>query len=114
MVVQLPLTGRRGTEAEGIAHGALVEALAEGFESRGFGEVDGSEAGEGKENVLIYGIAPDRWDTALAVAVAELGRRGLVRGAVIARGTQAPDQEDAPFEHEIVWPPEFEGGFSTF
>jgi hypothetical protein len=46
--------------------------------------------------------------------VAELQRRGLAPGAVIARGTRPPDQEDAPFEHEVVWPPGWSGVFSTF
>ena len=112
MVVQLPLTGRLGTEAEGVAHGALVEALAEAFEAGAFGEVEGSMVNDGKENVLIYDVPPGRWDAALAFVVAELGRRGLDRRALIARGTQAPDQDDAEFEQEVVWPPGFEGEFS--
>jgi hypothetical protein len=114
MVVQLPLTDRLGTEAEGAVHGALVEALAEAFEADAFGQVDGSMVNDGKENVLIYDVPPDKWDAALAFVVAELGRRGLDGRALIARGTQASDQDDAEFEQEVVWPPDFKGKFSHF
>ncbi|MFO0876091.1 MAG: hypothetical protein U0840_01860 [Gemmataceae bacterium] len=114
MVVQLPLADRHPNETERVAHGALEEALAEGFEVGGFGDFDGSEAGEGKANLFIYNIPPARWDEALAFAVAELRRRGLADGALIARGVLSSDEEDAEFEQKVVWPPGFRGSFSTF
>ena len=112
MVVQLPLTGRSRTER--LAHGRLEEALSEGFESHAYGEFDGSDTCEGKDNLYAYEISPEQWDAAVAFVVSELELRGLASDAVIARGTQPSDQEDAEFEHEVVWPEGFTGSFSTY
>jgi hypothetical protein len=117
MIVQLPLTGKWGTEHEKAAYDRVQDAIAGGFDSHGFGYFDGNDYGSGTMNLFIYDIPAEQWDAALRLVLDTLKEHALLDRSIIARGAMSTDQEsdqgDAAHEM-VVWPVEFKGEFSLF
>jgi hypothetical protein len=85
LIVQLPLSGGWGTEAEVAARDELAEALRDGFRAHGYGRFRGVEDGAGKTNIVLAQSASCDLDTLPVEYVrAELRARGLLDRAVIA------------------------------
>src|SRR4051794_36461795 len=78
MTVQLPLTGKWGTEDEKQAYDRVEDAIAAGFEANDFGDFDGNDFGSGTVNLFVYPIPPARWDEALRFVLDTLKAHGLL------------------------------------
>ena len=117
MIVQLPLAGDWGTEAQQAAYLDAADAIAEGFDENGLGEFDGNDYGSGTMNLFIYEIPAGRWEDALRFVLETLAAHDLKERAVIARtdmgSGEDDDDEGADLPDEVVvWPPDFKGEFS--
>jgi hypothetical protein len=112
LIVQLPLSGAWGSEAELAICEELAAALAEGFRSHGYGHFRGIEDGVGRTSLV---FSKRSWDLDTLPAeyiMSELRARCLLDQAIIAyelpsRGSDG--ERLAPYE--VVWPEGFAGSF---
>ena len=107
LIIDLPLSSACGTAEEISTRDAFANAVGNGFKTEGLGELSATvTAGGGKYNVWLDAIRPERWDAALAFALAELERHRLLAGAVVAQfiRVEEPDEDDP--DGTIVWPPD--------
>src|SRR5438105_5298976 len=84
LIVQLPLSGAWGSEAEIAARDELADALRDGFRAHGYGAFRGIEDGSGKTNLVFAERDDDLEDLPVEFVRAELRQRGLLERAVIA------------------------------
>jgi hypothetical protein len=111
LIVQLPLSSFWGTAEEYDHRNEVADALDRLFQQSGCGTFDGTDTGEGKTNLFIYGIADGAFDQAVALVLGELRRRGLLERAIVARTELVGDPEDPWAQHTVVWPENFRGEF---
>ncbi len=114
LIVQLPLSGGWGTDAEITTRDELAAALRDGFRAHGYGRFRGVEDGAGTTN-LIFAESADGGDLdTLPVEYirSELRARGLLHRAVVAYEikSRGPDGS-AVVRYEVVWPEGFAGEF---
>ena len=109
MIVQLPITGRWGTDAEM----GLRQRLEEEFRTAlgELGDVTGGDIGSGNMNIFINQIP--EFDPALEKVKGVLARHQVLEKAIIQRSTYE-DPEDDPTEQAVAWPLNFTGVFRMF
>ncbi len=110
LVVQLPITGPWGTDAELQLRHRLEEELQEALGE--LGVVDGGDIGSGNVNIFIVEI-PDA-APALERVKAVLARHAVLDRAIIQRTTYQSEEDDEPSDEAVVWPEGFTGTFSLF
>jgi Fe-S cluster assembly iron-binding protein IscA len=113
MIIQLPLTGRWGTEDEIQARDELAEALEDLLEREGLGEFSGTDVGSGSANLFIDGINAAEWEQAVQVVLDELKRRRLGERALIVKSLPE-GQEEGGSGWVVVWPKDYRGRFRLF
>jgi hypothetical protein len=105
MMVRLYTSTYYGTDEEIEERNALGDELAEELGSRGLGEYDGTDCGGGNCNIHVYRVPADRWDEALALAVAAIERRGLGHKARVIQFEDRPEAEPGDSLVRVAWPP---------
>ena len=110
MTVQIPITGKWGTDEELDLRHRLEEEFQD--ELGELGSVDGGDIGSGNMNVFIYGIAD--FAPALDRVKAVLTRHHVLDRAVIQRSAYRNEEDDEPEEQMVVWPENFTGTFRLF
>jgi hypothetical protein len=88
LVVQLPLTGRLGTEEEQETYRAFAQAV-QGRLPVELGRFGGLLIGRGVWNLNVMQVPPARLAEAVAFLVAELRQLGIDRRAVVTRCGEA-------------------------
>lgn len=110
MIVQLPITGRWGTDEEmNLRH--QLEAVFQS-ELGALGDVSGGDIGSGNMNIFIEQV-PDL-DPALQCVKGVLTQHAVLDKAVIQVTTFQNPDDDEPVEERVVWPDNYNGQFRLF
>ena len=114
MIVQLRITDFWGSDEDIEKRDEIAEAIGASLNQRGCGFFDGTDVGGGATNLFFCQIPHASWDEAVAIALREIGRCGLLEKVVIAKSVFIARDSEATNEHSVVWPQDFRGKFDTF